>query len=46
MNFDVIVTSPKLRAKETAKYLAEELSFDGIWDEFDELSEQHMGEYE
>ncbi len=46
VNFDVIVTSSKLRTKETAKHIAEEIWFTGIWDELEELGEQNMGEFE
>ncbi len=46
VKFDVIITTPLIRTKETAEHIASEIGFDGIWDEFADLGEQNMGEFE
>jgi isoleucyl-tRNA synthetase len=46
MEFDVIITTPKMRTKQTAECIAKEINFTGSWDEFDEFTEQDMGEFE
>jgi isoleucyl-tRNA synthetase len=44
--FDIIIVTPVKRTHETAKIIANEIGFNGIIDEMNELLEQHMGEAE
>jgi isoleucyl-tRNA synthetase len=44
--FDVIITTDKIRTKETAEIIAKEIGFQGVWDEFIAFGEQKMGSYE
>jgi isoleucyl-tRNA synthetase/broad specificity phosphatase PhoE len=46
IEFDVIITTPKLRTKQTAEEISQIIGFDGIWDECSEFTEQDMWEYE
>ncbi len=46
IGFDVIITTPKMRTRQTAEHIAKEIGFTGVWDEFDEFTEQDMGEFE
>jgi broad specificity phosphatase PhoE len=44
--FDVIVTTPLRRTRQTAEIIAGEIGFDGVWEEIADFSEQNMGSYE
>jgi isoleucyl-tRNA synthetase/bisphosphoglycerate-dependent phosphoglycerate mutase len=44
--FDVIVTTPLKRTRQTAEIIVHEIGFDGIWEEVADFAEQDMGSYE